>query len=728
MADIAELGYKVDSREIESANRELNKNAQAAKRVSTATARMERDYVKAIKQARLLGIAVGALGLVLLNSIVRNTIEAERVQAQLAAALKSTAGASGQTIASLNQHAGALQRVTAYGDEAIGTAQGVLLTFTKIGGETFPKATEAVLDMATALQMDLKSASIQVGKALNDPILGVTALGRAGVQFSEDQKEMIRSLVETGDIAGAQAIILKELETQFGGSARAARDTLGGALQSLQNAFGDLLEGDSGSDGVRGAKEAIEELTSVMQDQQTKQAFSSMISLVASLTAEMVNGVAIFANYLTKAAEMRALATGETPLAGVDRGTLRDRQAQVGERIRELQGQGLVRQALGATPLGFLANAIGEDPGAERARLARGGYNPYTREGELEYLLNERTRLIREDTAGILREQAAATGGSSGSPNGRGRGFRGIPALSSAPATEESVATTDRQTASTRALEAAERALAEARRQQEQQQRVIDQATLDFTRTMEDLRAEMEGPLAQVQLDYSRREDELVRLAQLAGLSNEELASSLDILEQARLRDVEAVEAQIKAQQKWAEQLANQDLIRGMDDLRMSFEDNLAAVLTFQKSGKDALTDLADTFIAQIARMISQQASLSLFGAPGEMGGGSIGGFLGSILGAFGGGRAYGGNVRGDKFYEIGEGNRPELANIGGRQFLIPGNRGRVEPISEPMGRPTMARRGGDTFIIRGATSNRALERMRIDRDRAARRAQQELG
>jgi hypothetical protein len=96
--------------------------------------------------------------------------------------------------------------------------------------------------MAQALGQDLNGAALQVGKALNDPILGVSALGRAGVQFSESQKEMIRSLVETGRTADAQRIILAELETQSGGSALAARGTLGGALKALNEAFGDLFE------------------------------------------------------------------------------------------------------------------------------------------------------------------------------------------------------------------------------------------------------------------------------------------------------------------------------------------------------------------------------------------------------------------------------------------------------------------------------------------------------
>jgi hypothetical protein len=117
----------------------------------------------------------------------------------------------------------------------------MLLTFTRISGDTFPKATEAVLNVAQAMGTDLKSAAIQVGKALNDPILGVSALARSGIQFTEAQREMIKQMVETNRLAEAQRIILAELETQFGGSAKAARDTFGGALQALQNDIGNAL-------------------------------------------------------------------------------------------------------------------------------------------------------------------------------------------------------------------------------------------------------------------------------------------------------------------------------------------------------------------------------------------------------------------------------------------------------------------------------------------------------
>ena len=105
-----------------------------------------------------------------------------------------------------------------------------------------PDTTMAVLDMATRMGTDLKSAALQLGKALNDPIKGLDGLGRAGVQFSDTQRALIKDLAATGEMAQAQALILEELQTQFGGSAVAARDTMGGALAALSNKFGDLFE------------------------------------------------------------------------------------------------------------------------------------------------------------------------------------------------------------------------------------------------------------------------------------------------------------------------------------------------------------------------------------------------------------------------------------------------------------------------------------------------------
>jgi hypothetical protein len=166
----------------------------------------------------------------------------EAVVAQTAAVLKSTSQAAGITAVEVGNLASKLAGLSTYEDDAIQGAENLLLTFTKIGKDVFPQATEIVMDMSTALGQDLKSSAIQVGKALQDPILGVTALRRVGVNFNETQMETIKNLVKTGQSAKAQARIMKELQTEFGGSAKAARDTFGGALKALDVQVGEVKE------------------------------------------------------------------------------------------------------------------------------------------------------------------------------------------------------------------------------------------------------------------------------------------------------------------------------------------------------------------------------------------------------------------------------------------------------------------------------------------------------
>ncbi|MDB4913106.1 MAG: hypothetical protein JWM95_750 [Gemmatimonadetes bacterium] len=183
--------------------------------------------------------AVGFLG----REFISNTVEAQNAMAQLEAAVKSTGGVAGQSVAQLDAFSMAMQQTTTYSDEAVKGAQAMLLTFDKIRGAKFDQATQAVADLAARMGGDLQGAAVQVGKALQDPATGLTALRHSGVSFTESQVAMIKQMYETNRVAEGQAIILKELEHQFGGSAAAARNTLGGALAGLKNDFGDIFEG-----------------------------------------------------------------------------------------------------------------------------------------------------------------------------------------------------------------------------------------------------------------------------------------------------------------------------------------------------------------------------------------------------------------------------------------------------------------------------------------------------
>lgn len=173
----------------------------------------------------LLGLGLGVQAF---DWIKQGTLDAQAMNSTLAnmtQQLKTTGGASGKTVAGLKSAADAMEMKIGVDAQEIVEAQSVLLTFTKVSGKEFDKATGLAFDMAAVLGGDAKSASMQLGKALNDPVKGMTSLSRAGVQFTAQQKEQVKAMIASGDVTGAQGIILKELETQFGGTAEKSADS-----------------------------------------------------------------------------------------------------------------------------------------------------------------------------------------------------------------------------------------------------------------------------------------------------------------------------------------------------------------------------------------------------------------------------------------------------------------------------------------------------------------------
>jgi hypothetical protein len=177
---------------------------------------------------------------------------------------------AGFTSQRLQEMASQLQRESLFGDEEIlGKVTANLLTFGNVQGEVFERAQQAALDLSARLGTDLQSSTIQLGKALNEPVEGITALTRVGVSFTEQQEDQIRAMAEAGDVAGAQAAILAELERQYAGQARALAELDSGAITQSLNAIGDALE-DIGAivlpvmadlaRGVQSAAEAFQQL------------------------------------------------------------------------------------------------------------------------------------------------------------------------------------------------------------------------------------------------------------------------------------------------------------------------------------------------------------------------------------------------------------------------------------------------------------------------------------
>lgn len=210
-----------------------------------------------------------------------------------------------------------IQRTTTYSDDLVKQAESILLTFRQVRGDAFERTVTVATDLSARLGIDLVSAVKQVGRAINDPIQGLTLLRRSGIQFTDSQTNLIKSLVESGRAAQAQNLILTELEGRYRGAASAARNTLSGSLAGLKNAFGDLFEGTKES--TTGLVTAINGLSDALADPKIKEGIDTLVTGLTKLLELLVRSVAAFGNYI---GGLKAFATQSGKTADLIRGLL----------------------------------------------------------------------------------------------------------------------------------------------------------------------------------------------------------------------------------------------------------------------------------------------------------------------------------------------------------------------------------------------------------------------
>ena len=250
-----------------------------------AAARIKNSFssVSGVVTAALAGVSIGSA----FRSFIQNTIDAQNEQAQLAAVLQSTGNAAGYSQQKLNEMAEAMAKASTFDSGEINVAQTRLLSYTGVVGESFPRAMQNAIDMATRMGMSVSQAAETVGRALDIPSQGLTALTKQGFRFTDAQKELVKQLEETGKTAEAQAIIMGAMESSYKGAAAAAQDTLGGAIKNLQNAIKDTLTGDDQS--VNGLTEAINDLANEMNSPEMKAGFGAIMSGLANVASYAVS-------------------------------------------------------------------------------------------------------------------------------------------------------------------------------------------------------------------------------------------------------------------------------------------------------------------------------------------------------------------------------------------------------------------------------------------------------
>ncbi len=278
---IVDLLMRTGSFETDTAR--ATKNAQRQLRALKAEAKDAGDGIRRALTGTFAGLSVGAV----FWKFVQETRDAQNEVAQLGAVLRSTGNAAGYSMAQLNAMSAELANSSVFSEGEIARAQTRLLSYTGIMGEQFPRAMQAVIDMSARLGMTVEQSAETVGRALDVPSQGLTALSKQGFRFTEEQEKLVGALEKAGRTAEAQGIILSALESSYGGAAAAARNTFGGALTALQNQINSLMTGEDGS--LNGAVGSINELTATLSSNETKEAFALFTSYLASAVQGLVN-------------------------------------------------------------------------------------------------------------------------------------------------------------------------------------------------------------------------------------------------------------------------------------------------------------------------------------------------------------------------------------------------------------------------------------------------------
>lgn len=257
---------------------ELQKQLDALKNNVKSSSKEMSDSFKAVTAGFLTADLIKTTARAVADFFIKAVGDARNAAvtfAQVEQAVQQTGGAAGYSAKELQSTAKALEDIVAVdADDILQNITLQLLTFTNIQGEAFKRAQEAALDLSAVLGTDLKGQTIQLAKALEDPVRGITALSRAGVTFTDEQKDLIQSLVESGDLFSAQTVILDEINAKYGGQAKIIAESDGGykklnvTLGNITKSIGEDLIGsaDEGTGAILELAEAFDSLNTAVKD------------------------------------------------------------------------------------------------------------------------------------------------------------------------------------------------------------------------------------------------------------------------------------------------------------------------------------------------------------------------------------------------------------------------------------------------------------------------------
>lgn len=240
------------------------------------------------------------------KQLIQANLEAEASQKKVEEAVRRYGSTSGVTADQIDEVAQSISRLSGLDDELIADAEALALKYNRITTDIFPRFSQVAVDMAVATGDQLPAAFEKAAKIVNQPLRGLTLLSREGYAVSKSQSEMVKSLVKSNDILGAQNVMLDILESQYEGAAAAARDSMTGAVQALSTAWENFLE-RVGQDNMGPIRQALESIISLLETAtdrvyEFELGWHKIWATIYGNLAEAYDSLSKFTNLLSKAA------------------------------------------------------------------------------------------------------------------------------------------------------------------------------------------------------------------------------------------------------------------------------------------------------------------------------------------------------------------------------------------------------------------------------------------
>ena len=458
-----------------------------------------------------------------------------------------------------------------------------------------------------------------------------------GVSFGKVRQLVNEGKISSEEFAKALQSGLEEMRGEFD----TMPTTVGRATQKVRNALMGLVgDADEASGATSGLAEGIEDLAKLLESQSVKNGFAAIIGGLTEVTgwaARASSEIATFTKRVAEgvAARLHGAALDDIPNMELEAGRLRGRVEKWDSmKWRLPDGAMAPGEQAARDRLALLERSIRE----RRQQLVTGGVDSGIGYDSSSGLNAQWEREL------AAWEPKGGRGGGGGGNGKEGRSARtgGVDRASSILDTYSFSANEIREEA---------RAINEARA-----------ATEGWTTRIEDLRAELAGPLATATLAYQRALEQ-VNAAQAAGhITTEQAKEAQRLLGDQFEETAEKIKDSSDDMSEFAIQAAR--------NMQSTFSD------LFYDPMADGASGMADRFADALRRMAADLASSKLLEAVGGWASSYTGagsGWINALGGAMqGGGRAFGGPVQAGQSYRVGERGESEI--------FVPNTSGRIVP------------------------------------------------